>query len=46
MNIWLKEISEEDGKEFCKVLLTLANYQDVYARPVPEDFTEEEFESF
>jgi len=44
MNIWLKEISVEDGEEFCNCLLELARYPDAYARPVPSDFTEEEFE--
>ncbi len=46
MNIWLKEISIDDGPEYCACLLELANYPDAYARPVPSDFTSEEFESF
>ena len=46
MNIWLKEISIEDGIEYCNCLLKLASYPDAYARPVPSDFTSEEFESF
>ncbi len=46
MNIWLKEISTEDGIEFCNCLLELAHYQDAYARPVPSDFTAEEYEDF
>lgn len=46
MNIWLKEISIDDDKRFCDLLIELANYKDVYARPVPKDFTPDEFESF
>ena len=46
MNIYLKEISVDDGEEFCNCLLELAGYQDAYARPVPSDFTKEEFEGF
>lgn len=46
MNIWLKEIELEDGKDYCDLLIELAQYKDVHARPVPEDFTEDEFEGF
>ncbi len=46
MNIWLKPISVEDGKEYCDLLIELARYPDAYARPVPEDFAEDEFEGF
>lgn len=46
MNIWLKEISIDDGPEYCNCLLELARYPDAYARPVPSDFTAEEFPSF
>ena len=46
MNIWLKEINIEDGEEYCNCLLELAHYPDAYARPVPSDFTAEEFPSF
>lgn len=46
MNIWLKEITIEDGQEFCNCLLELARYEDAYARPVPNDFAAEEFEGF
>lgn len=46
MNIWLKEISIDDDKKYCDLLMELANYKDVHARPVPSDFTYEEFESF
>ena len=46
MNIWLKELSKDDGPEYLNVLMTLAKYTDVFARPVPDDFEEREFESF
>lgn len=46
MNIWLKEVSIEDGIEFCDLLMELASYKDAYARPVPSDFSRDEFESF
>ena len=46
MNIYLKEISIEDGPEFCNCLLELAGYKDAHARPVPSDFTADEFNSF
>lgn len=46
MNIWLKEISVDDGDEFGNLLIELSRYKDVYARPVPDDFELEEFDSF
>ncbi len=46
MKIWLKPISMEDGQEYCDLLIELARYKDVFARPVPEDFEPEEFEGF
>ena len=46
MNIWLKELSEEDGIEYCELLIELASYPDVYAKPVPSDFTHNDFASF
>lgn len=46
MNIWLKEISLEDEKNYCDLLIELANYKDVYARPVPSDFSYDDFELF
>lgn len=46
MNITLKPIELEDGKEYCDLLIELARYEDVYARPVPSDFEPHEFESF
>lgn len=46
MEIWLKEIDENDGIEFCDLLIELANYEDALARPVPQDFQVYEFESF
>ena len=46
MNVWLKELSLDDGDAFCNVLITLATYKDVYARPVPSDFTKEEYPGF
>ena len=46
MNIWLKEISVDDGEVFGNLLIELSRYPDVYARPVPSDFEMEEFEGF
>ena len=46
MNIWLKEISIDDDKTYCDLLIELANYPDVYARPVPIDFTYDDYEYF
>lgn len=46
MNIWLKEIELNDDKRFCDLLIELANYKDVYARPVPNDFTYNDYEGF
>lgn len=46
MNIWLKEIDINDDDRYCNLLIELANYEDVYARPVPNDFTKDDFEYF
>ena len=46
MNIWLKEIEITDDDKYCDLLIELAHYQDAYARPVPEDFTKEDFDFF
>ena len=46
MNIWLKELSLEDGKPYYDLLMELSSYHDVYARPVPEEFPYEEFEDY
>ena len=46
MNISLKPIEIEDGQEYCDLLIELARYDDVYARPVPRDFEESDFLSF
>lgn len=46
MNIYLKPLELEDGKEYCDLLIELTRYPDVYARPVPEDFEPYEFEGF
>ena len=46
MNIWLKPIELEDGPEYCELLIELARYPDVFARPVPTDFEQSEFSSF
>ena len=46
MNIWLKPVSLEDDEEYCDLLIELANYEDAYARPVPADFTSEDFAGF
>lgn len=46
MDIWLKEVALEDGIEYFNLLMELTNYKDVYARPVPEDFTMDDYESF
>ena len=46
MNINLKPIELEDGQEYCDLLIELANYENVYARPVPKDFEKSDFASF
>ena len=46
MNIWLKPISMEDGDDFYNCLMELSNYEDAYAKPVPEGFPREDFASF
>ena len=46
MNIWLKEIDINDGYIYCELLLELASYENVHARPVPSDFSKEDFEFF
>ena len=43
MNIWLKEIDINDDDKYCDLLIELASYEDVHARPVPMDFTKEDF---
>ena len=46
MAITLKPIELEDGPLYCDLLIELARYKDVYARPVPSDFEPDDFESF
>ena len=46
MNIYLKQIELSDGKEYCDLLMELSHYKDAYAKPVPSDFEENEFEDF
>ena len=46
MNIWLKEISLDDDESYCDLLIELSNYKDVYARPVPNDFSYDDYECF
>jgi len=46
MNIWLKEISLEDGLEFCDLLIELASYDEAYAKPVTSDFSTDDYEFF
>ena len=46
MNIWLKEVDISDDDRFFNLLIELSNYEDVYARPVPSDFSKEDFEYF
>ena len=46
MNIWLKEVEINDDDKYCDLLIELASYEDVYARPVPSDFTKDDFEFF
>lgn len=46
MDIWLKKVSIEDNDIYCDLLIELATYKDVYARPVPSDFGKDEFELF
>ena len=38
MNIWLKELSINDGEDYLKVLMELSRYPDTFARPVPVNF--------
>lgn len=45
-NIWLKSIALDDGIDYCNLLIELANYENAYARPVPSDFTQDDFASF
>lgn len=46
MNIWLKQISSSDGKEYFDLLNILSKYEDVYARPIPDFISEEDFPIF
>ena len=46
MNIWLKELSIDDGKEFFDLLMNLTNDNSIYNRLIPDDFSIEEYESF
>ena len=46
MNIYLKEITIEDDKRYCDLLIELSRYKDVYARPVPDDFEYSDYEHF
>ena len=46
MNIWLKEVDINDDDKYCNLLIELASYRDVYARPVPSDFSKDDFDSF
>ena len=47
MNIWLKEITLEDGKEYYDILMELSSYKDAYAKPLPDDeMSLEDFEYF
>jgi len=46
MNVYLKEIGIEDDESYCDLLIELASYEDVYAKPVPSDFSKEDYEYF
>ena len=47
MNIWLKEITSEDGKEYYDILMELSSYKDAYAKPLWDDeMSLENFEYF
>lgn len=46
MNIWLKPLELEDGDEFFEILSTLSKYDDFKARPVPDFFKKEDYETF
>lgn len=46
MDIWLKEVDINDDDKYCNLLIELASYHDVYARPVPSDFSKDDFDSF
>ena len=45
-DIWLKPLEIEDGKQYCDLLIELANYKNAFARPVPSDFMYDDFEKF
>lgn len=45
-NIWLKEISLEDDRRYCDLLIELANYDEAYAHPVPKDFSYDDYDFF
>lgn len=46
MNIWLKAVDINDDDKYCDLLIELASYHDAYARPVPRDFTKDDFDTF
>lgn len=46
MEIWLKEISINDGNEYFNLLNELASYYDVYAKPIPEQIDYEDYKYF
>lgn len=45
-NIWLKMLELDDDRQYCDLLIELANYENAFARPVPKDFGYEDFEFF
>lgn len=47
MDIYLKELSVDDGKEYYDVLMELSGYPDAYAKPLPDtDMTFDEFKDY
>jgi len=46
MNIWLKELEINDGVEYLELLNELSSYKDVYAKPIPEPITKEDYIDF
>lgn len=46
MEIWLKEVSNNDGIEYFNLLNELSSYQDVYAKPIPEPIDYNEYKDF
>ena len=46
MNIWLKELSIDDDKEYYELLNELSSYDNVYAKPLKNPILYEEFMTY